>query len=233
MAGHRRTGLYLYLALSSFLLEVAVSDDRLAMALAECQENEVLALIKEQVESGASAEDIIAECNRGMTILGNRFAAGECFIPQLIVASSIMKRALEQFGQRAPRASLGVGKVVVGSVKNDVHDIGKQILAMMLRGVGFDVVDLGVNVAPQRFVAAIREHSPQVVGLSVLLTTCFASVMETTRAIEESGLRQSVAIMVGGAAASDLLASHAGCDYYGKTAVDGMRYAGKVAGVAF
>ena len=130
------------------------------------------------------------------------------------------------------QAAASRGTVVLGSVQHDVHDIGKDIVATMLRGVGYEVVDLGVNVPPEKFVEAIAEHKPQVVGMSVLLTTCFKSVIATVKAIEESGNRPAVSIMVGGAAASDLLRENAGCDFYGKTAVDGVKFAGNVAGAA-
>jgi methylmalonyl-CoA mutase cobalamin-binding domain/chain len=116
-------------------------------------------------------------------------------------------------------------------VQYDVHDIGKDILIMMLRGVGFEVIDLGVDVPPEKFVDAIRRHEPAVVGVSVLLTTCFKSVIATAEAIRQAGLRDRIALMVGGAAASDLLRENADCDFYGKTAVDGMNYACQVAGV--
>ena len=109
----------------------------------------------------------------------------------------------------------------MGSVQHDVHDIGKDIVITMLRGVGFEVVDLGVDVPAAKFVQAVAEHKPQVVGMSVLLTTCFKSVIATVEAIRRAGQRQNVAIMVGGAAASDLLSENAGCDFYGRSAVDG------------
>jgi methylmalonyl-CoA mutase cobalamin-binding domain/chain len=118
----------------------------------------------------------------------------------------------------------------MGSVLHDVHDIGKDIVITMLRGSGYEVIDLGVDVPPEKFVEAIAEHKPQVVGMSVLLTTCFKSVIATVEAIKQAGQRESVSIMVGGAAASDLLRENAGCDFYGKSAVDGLKFAGSVAG---
>jgi 5-methyltetrahydrofolate--homocysteine methyltransferase len=124
-----------------------------------------------------------------------------------------------------------VGKAVIGTVQHDVHDIGKDILIMMLRGVGFEVVDLGVDVPPERFVEAVRQHQPHVVGMSILLTTCFKSVANTVEALRAAGLRDNIKIMLGGAAASELLRESTGCDFYGKTAVDGMKYACQLVGV--
>jgi methylmalonyl-CoA mutase cobalamin-binding domain/chain len=121
--------------------------------------------------------------------------------------------------------------VVMGTVQHDVHDIGKDIVTMMLRGVGFQVIDLGVDVPPEKFVEAVRGHQPCVVGMSVLLTTCYKSVGATVEAIRQAGLGDQVSLMVGGAAASELLREKAGCDFYGKTAVDGVQFAAKLAGI--
>jgi 5-methyltetrahydrofolate--homocysteine methyltransferase len=203
-------------------------------AIAEARESEALALVRQQIAAGVPAAEILAECNRGMVELGNRFAGGDCYLPDLIFGGMIMKGITAELApllEKAP-AARSCGTVVMGSVEHDVHDIGKDIVITMLRGVGFEVVDLGVDVPPEKFVDAIARHKPQVVGLSVLLTTCYKSVIATVEAIRRAGLRAGVAIMVGGAAASDLLREHAGCDFYGKTAVDGVKFASSVAGVA-
>jgi len=206
----------------------------LVEALAQCRENEVKALIRQRIEAGVPAAEIVAECNRGMAELGDRFATGECFLPELMFGGMIMKSVMAELGPSLEKSAQtkSAGTAVMGSVQHDVHDIGKDIVVMMLRGVGFDVIDLGVDVPPEKFVEAIRQHSPAVVGMSVLLTTCFKSVVATVEAIQAAGLRDKVSVMVGGAAASDLLAQNAGCDYYGPTAVDGMKYACRAAGVA-
>jgi 5-methyltetrahydrofolate--homocysteine methyltransferase len=209
------------------------ADNRLAEALAQCREDQVQALVREMIAAGTAAAEIIAECNRGMAELGERFQRGDCFIPELMVAGMILKgvtaelQPLLQQGQaiRSP------GTVVMGSVQHDVHDIGKDIVVMMLRGVGFEVVDLGVDVPPDRFAQAVRQHQPVAVGMSVLLTTCYKSVVATVAAMQQAGLREKVAIMVGGAAASELLRETAGCDFYGKTAVDGVAFTRRLAGV--
>ena len=206
----------------------------LVEALAQCRESEVKALVRQRIEAGVPASEIVAECNRGMAELGNRFATGECFLPELMFGGMIMKGLMAELAPQLDKSASAktVGTAVMGSVQHDVHDIGKDIVVMMLRGVGFDVVDLGVDVPPEDFVTAVRQHRPAVVGMSVLLTTCFKSVMATVEAIKAAGLRDKVSLMVGGAAASELLAQNAGCDYYGPTAVDGMKHACRVAGVA-
>jgi len=202
-------------------------ENNLIEALAACKEDEVKTLVKQRIEAGTPPAEIVAECNQGMAELGRRFGEGECFIPELMFGGMIMKNVMAEL---APMLDAGqreesIGTVVMGTVQHDVHDIGKDIAIMMLRGVGFNVVDLGVDVPPNKWVEAITEHKPDVVGLSVLLTTCYKSVAATMDAIREAGLRDGTTIMVGGAAASQLLAENAGCDFYGKTAVDGMKYA--------
>lgn len=202
----------------------------LAEALAGCREDEVKSLIREKIDRGVSVAEIVAECNRGMSELGERFAAGQCFIPELMFGGMVMKNVMAELAPLlgADESTESVGRVVIGSVQHDVHDIGKDIVIMMLRGVGFEVIDLGIDVSPEKFVEAVREHQPDVVGMSVLLTTCFKSVIATVEAIKAAGLRDGVAVMVGGAAASELLKENAGCDFYGKSAVDGVKFATQV-----
>jgi 5-methyltetrahydrofolate--homocysteine methyltransferase len=207
-------------------------EDRLVEAIAQVREAEIKTLVSDRIAAGVPAAEILAECNRGMIELGNRFAVGTCFIPELMYGGMIMKMVMAQL---APLIEKGhqrqsAGTVVMGSVQHDVHDIGKDLVVMMLRGVGFEVVDLGVDVSPGRFVEAIQKHRPLVVGMSVLLTTCFKSVSATVEAIRAAGLREGLKLMVGGAAASELLSRSVGCDFYGKTAVDGAQYANSLVG---
>jgi methanogenic corrinoid protein MtbC1 len=207
--------------------------ESLSEAIANVREAEIKDLVAKRIAAGTPAADILADCNRGMIELGNRFATGDCFIPELMYGGMIMKTVMAQLAplvEKGPARS-SAGAVVMGSVQYDVHDIGKDIVIMMLRGVGLDVVDLGVDVPPAKFVEAIRRHRPLAVGMSVLLTTCYKSVSATVEAIRQAGLRDDLKIMVGGAAASQLLSDAAGCDFYGKTAVDGVQFAGKLAGL--
>ena len=205
-------------------------EDELVAAIIKAEEAKILDLVREKVDAGVSANEILADCNRGMVELGERFAAGTCFIPELMFGGMVMKSVVAELKplleeSEAPRSA---GTVVIGTVYHDVHDIGKDILVMMLRGVGFEVIDLGVSVSPEKFVGAIREHRPASMGMSVLLTTCFKSVTATVEAVRQAGLRDGVSLMVGGAAASDLLSENAGCDYYGKTAIDGVKFVSSV-----
>jgi methanogenic corrinoid protein MtbC1 len=204
----------------------------LAEALARCEEQRVMTLLKEKLNAGTPAAEILGECNRGMALLGDRFASGDCYLPELMFGGMIMKSVSTELAPLLEQSGPveAVGKAVVGTVLHDVHDIGKDILVMMLRGNGFDVIDLGVDVPPEKFVEAVAGHKPQVAGFSVLLTTCYKSVGDTVEAIRAAGLREGLSLMVGGAAASQLLAESAGCDFYGKTAVDGVNFARQLVG---
>ena len=205
----------------------------LAEAVAFAREEDVMKLLDEKLAANVPAADILSECNRGMVELGERFAREECFLPDLMFGGMIIKAIMAKLtpllGDTKSEASAGVA--VMGAVQHDVHDIGKDIVVTMLRGVGFEVIDLGVDVSPEKFVEAVRQHKPAVMGMSVLLTTCFKSVIATVEAIEQAGVREGLSIMVGGAAAGNLLAEKAGCDFYGKTAIDGVKFAGKAAGM--
>jgi len=201
--------------------------DTLIESLAACNEQAIMEAIDQLSSGGLSADEIVRICNEGMGLLGERFDQGEAFIPDLMVGGAIMKKVMEKLAPALSSEQSGKqGKTfVIGTVQHDVHDIGKDIAAMMLRGNGFNVVDLGVNVAPEKFVEAIREHRPEFVGMSLLLTTCYRSITATMKAIEDAGLRSGVKICVGGAAASALVAERCGLDYYAETAVDGVNWA--------
>ena len=196
-------------------------------SLALCDESAVMAAIDRLSGDGIAADEIVAVCNEGMGLLGERFDQGEAFIPDLMFGGMIMKKVMARLSPSLSSGQSGTqGKTfVIGTVRHDVHDIGKDIAAMVLRGNGFNVVDLGVDVSPERFVEAIREHKPEFVGMSLLLTTCYRSITETMQAINDAGLRGAVKICVGGAAASELVAERCGLDYYAVTAVDGVNWA--------
>jgi 5-methyltetrahydrofolate--homocysteine methyltransferase len=202
-------------------------ENTLKESLSQCEDATVMETIDQLLAAGKTADEIVGFCNEGMGLLGERFDSGEAFIPDLMFGGMIMKKAMEKL---SPLLSQGTterkGKTfVIGTVQHDVHDIGKDIAAMVLRGNGFNVIDLGVDVPPAKFVDAVREYKPDFLGMSVLLTTCYKSVTETMDALRSSGLRDSVKTCVSGAAASELVAQHCGIDFYGKTAVEGVNWA--------
>ena len=205
----------------------ATDKDVLKESLAANDVAAVMNAIDRLSTAGISAEDIVAISNEGMGLLGERFDQGEAFIPDLMLGGMIMKKVMEKLAPQLSAEKTGKqGKTfVIGTVQHDVHDIGKDIAAMVLRGNGFNVVDLGVDVSPGRFVEAIREHKPEFLGMSLLLTTCYRSVTATMQAINDAGLRDAAKICVGGAAASALVAERCGLDYYAATAVEGVNWA--------
>lgn len=209
------------------MTDINTIEETLKSALSVCDQAGVEAAVGELLAAGVAAADIVGFCNVGMARLGERFNDGEAFIPDLMFGGMIMKKVMTGL-----TPLLGDGgenrdakTIVIGTVQHDVHDIGKDITAMVFRGNGFHVVDLGVNVAPETFVAAIREHKPDVLGMSLLLTTCYKSVTATMEAITAAGLRDNLKICIGGAAASPLVAERTGIDFYAKTAIDGLNWA--------
>ncbi len=214
------------------MADMKLVEETLKDALSRCDEPAVQTAIDELLAGGVAADEIAGFCNVGMAILGERFNAGDAFIPDLMFGGMIMKKVMTRL---TPLLADGAGPrdektFVIGTVQHDVHDIGKDITAMVFRGNGFRVVDLGVNVAPEAFVAAIREHRPEFLGMSLLLTTCYKSVTETMEAICSAGLRDTVKICIGGAAASPLVAERTGIDFYAKTAIDGLNWAKEIGG---
>lgn len=199
----------------------------LTNALANCDEKQVFDTLDALLRENTAPAKIFAACNEGMVVLGERFDQGDAFIPDLMYAGMIMKKISEKLAPLLVGSdAIPQGKTfIIGTVQHDVHDIGKDITAMILRGNGFNVIDLGVDVPPERFVEAVREHNPEFLGMSVLLTTCYKSVMETMDALRASGLRDKVKTCVGGAAASEMVAERCGIDFYGKTAVDSVNWA--------
>ena len=199
----------------------------LVTAIADMREDDALKLVKEEVGSGTDPMEILAAAREAMDIVGERFESGEYFLPELIMAGEILnqitalvKPELAQSPQESTR-----GKVVIGSVAGDIHDIGKNIVTFMLDVNGFDVHDLGVDVSPQRFVEAIREFEPQVVGLSGFLTLAFDAMKDTVAAIDDAGLRDRVKIMVGGGQVDDKIRAYAGADAYGDDAMEAVSLA--------
>ena len=199
----------------------------LVNAIADMREDEALALARERVEAGADPTGILQDAREAMDIVGRRFEDGEYYLPELMMAGEILnaitdivKPVLAQAPDVARR-----GKVLIGTVAGDIHDIGKNIVTFMLDVNGFEVLDLGIDVSPEKFVAGIREFQPQVVGLSGFLTLAFDAMKETVEAIEAAGLRDSVKIMIGGGQVTDKIREYAGADAYGDDAMEAVNLA--------
>ena len=161
-----------------------------------------------------------------MDEVGKRFEANEYFVPELLIAARAMKGALELIRPRLSESGVEpVGRVVIGTVKGDLHDIGKNLVASMLEGGGFEVVDLGVNTSIDKIVNAVREHQPQLVGFSAFLTTTMPMFKVNMEALEKAGLRQSVKVMVGGAPVTQEYCEVVGADGYAPDASSCVRLA--------
>ena len=207
--------------------------DSLSQAMADLAEEKAKKLIKEKIEAGVPASEILKECQTGMAEIGKRYEEGKYFVSELMYAGEIMKDIMADLGPMLsgePKAESKLGKVVLGTVKGDIHDLGKDVVALMLRGVGFEVIDLGVDVPPEKFVKAVKDSGAEIVGMSVFLTMAYEAATATVDAIKEAGLRDKVSIMIGGGPVTDLVREKTGCDFYGKDAVAGTNYALEVAG---
>ena len=161
-----------------------------------------------------------------MDAVGRRFEEGEYFVPELLIAARAMKAGLELIRPLLTGKGAGTaGRVLIGTVRGDLHDIGKNLVAGMLEGGGFEVIDLGVDVSPEKFVAAIQERHPQIVCLSALLTTTMSGMKSTIAALEATGLRGQVKVMVGGAPVTQRYAAEIGADGFSDNASGAVRVA--------
>ncbi len=183
----------------------------------------VKAALAAQVAAGKILTDALIAA---MAEVGRLFEANEYFVPEMLVSARAMKAGL---GLLKPHLIAGgatpAGKVVIGTVKGDLHDIGKNLVAMMLEGAGFEVLDLGTDVTPDKFVKAVLEHKPQIVGMSALLTTTMPSMGATIKALEEAGLRGSVRVMIGGTPVTDAYAKQISADGCAPDASSAVRLA--------
>jgi methanogenic corrinoid protein MtbC1 len=201
--------------------------EKLVNAIADMREQEALKLVKEMVEGGSEPMAILESAREAMTIVGQRYDEGTYFLPELILAGEILNEITDVIKPELAQlpAIERHGKVVIGTVKGDIHDIGKNIVTFMLDVNGFEVLDLGVDVSPEKFVETIRDAQPQVVGLSGFLTLAFDTMKETIDAIEAAGLRDGVKIMIGGGQVTEEVREYAGADAYGRDAVAGVSLA--------
>jgi methanogenic corrinoid protein MtbC1 len=193
----------------------------LVRLLSDLKEPEALAFVEKALGEGVDPLDLLGQSKEAMNIVGQRFASSEYFIPDLVFSGVILKRIVEMLephikkGQEAER----LGKVIIGTVAGDIHDIGKDLVVFMLDVNGFEVLDLGIDVPVQKFVDTIKDTGTKVVGLSGFLTLAFQSMKDTVDAIKEAGLRDKVRIMIGGGQIDEQVRGFTGADAYGKDAM--------------
>jgi len=189
-------------------------------------------LTKAAVDGGTSAADIINEgLIAGMSVVGAKFKANEFYVPEVLIAARAMHAGMDLI--KPLLAESGVqprGIVAIGTVKGDLHDIGKNLVAMMLEGGGYEVLDLEVDVAPEKFVAAVKDQGAQVICLSALLTTTMPSMKDTIEALKEAGVRGQVKVMIGGAPVTQNYADEIGADGYAPDAASAVDKANELIG---
>ena len=196
--------------------------------------NGAVALSKQAVESGVEPKTIISEyLIKGMEIIGARFGEGKAFVPNLLMSARAMKGCLDLLKPMMQgETGINYGKVVIGTVKGDLHDIGKNLVASMFEGSGFEVINLGINVDADKFVKAVIENDADILSLSALLTTTMGYIKDVIKAVEEAGIRNNVKIMVGGAPLNEAFAREIGADVYTADANEAVIVAKKLLGKA-
>lgn len=204
----------------------------LAQSLVNLKKEKFLELVKQRIDNGDDPIEIIYECNAGMVEIGTRFEEGDYFISELVMSSEILKTAMVDLKQLLSGLKKGPskGKVVIGTVKGDIHDIGKNIVVSLLKGVGYDVMDLGTDVAAEKFVTAINETGAKVLGLSALLNLTYPSMREVVDALKEAGIRDQVTVIIGGAPCNEEVRRSVGADHFATDATKGVRICHEVYG---
>ncbi|MFO8036653.1 MAG: corrinoid protein [Anaerolineales bacterium] len=192
------------------------SNEKLFQAILTGDKDQAVQETQVALENGVSADSILNESLiRGMEEVGQLYENGEYFVPEMLISARAMKAALDVLRPLLVESDVKpMGKVVVGTVKGDLHDIGKNLVAMMVEGAGFEIIDLGSDVSPEEFVEAIKESGADLVGLSALLTTTTPMMEKTIQAIQEAGLRDRVNIIIGGAPITPEFAEKIGADGY-------------------
>ena len=210
--------------------------DKLFDAIVNMREGEALQLAKKSLEESADPLEMVELYRKAVGEVGKRYEEGLYFLPELVMTGEIVQQLAELTKDKLASGSsaLGksLGKVLIGTVKGDIHDIGKNIVVFMLDANGFEVKDLGVDVDPEVFVAEAKKFAPQIVGMSALLTLAIEPMKETVAAFKKAGLRDQVKIMIGGAPINDAIREHAGADGWGKDAVEAVSLAKKWVGGA-
>ncbi len=202
-------------------------------ALSDLDEAKVIELTEKRIKSKEDPFSIIEDVRKATEIIGRRFEEGRYFVSDLIMAGEILKQVMDILRPvMGKRKGVSKGKVVVGTVEGDVHDIGLSIVTALLEAEGFEVVNLGVDQPPQAFIEAIRKHNPKVVGLSGLLTEAIESMKKTVEAIKAAGLRDKVKIIVGGGRVSGEVKEYTGADEWADDAAVGVRKIKALAEVA-
>lgn len=200
--------------------------EELSTALVELRRDEAVEIVRSKIDGGEDPLQILEECRRGMTIVGDRFQKGEYFLAELMLSGEIFKGSMAILEPYLAKAgpSKPLGKVLLATLRGDIHDLGKNIVAIMLKAQGFEVHDLGVDVAPGLVVEKVRETAPDFVGFSALITTSFDSMKQAAEMLHEAGLREQFKLMIGGGVTTSVVRDYVGADFQTTDATEGVAY---------
>ena len=194
-------------------------------AIVELREEDALRIVKEMIQSGENPSNIVETCKDAMVQIGELFASKEYFLSELVMSGEIFKEImnfLEPKLQNITDNTKIIGKIVIGTVKGDIHDLGKNIAIGMLKGNGFEVYDLGVDVPPEKFIEKVKELKPDILGMSCVILIGWNSLKDTVNALKKAGLRNKVKVILGGGGISEDVAKFAGADAFITDAIKGV-----------
>jgi 5-methyltetrahydrofolate--homocysteine methyltransferase len=205
---------------------------RISQAIIEGNIDDMVDMTEEALDDGIPAQDVLDKgLMAGMDYVGVEFKAGNMFVPEVLRSARAMQTAMETLKPELAKAGARrTGRVLLGTVKGDMHDIGKNLVGMMCEGAGFDVKDIGKDIDPDAFVQAVRDYQPDIVGMSALLTTTMRSMGHTVKALEEAGLRDQVKVIIGGAPVTQAFADQINADGYAPNAAAAADLAKKLMG---
>jgi len=201
-----------------------VSLNKVSEALQRGDAEKVAELVKQALEENLLPKDILENgLIKGMEIIGVKFKKNEVYVPEVLIAARAMHAGMSILRPKLIETGVkNIGTIAIGTVKGDLHDIGKNLVKMMLEGAGFEVIDLGVDVSTDKFVEAVKKHKPNIIGMSALLTTTMVNMAEVIKALEAAGLRDKVKIMIGGAPITQNYADQIGADGYSPDAASAV-----------
>ena len=204
---------------------------KLVEAMADLDEDVVLAEVKALMEQNVPSLDIISYLQEGMGTVGKRFEEKEYFLSELIMSAEIFNEASQMLGDDGSSGESKYGVFVMGTIYDDIHDIGKNIVTTVMASNGFRVIDLGVDVPTAKYIEAIKEYKPKVIGISCLLTTAFDNIKECISTIEKEGLRKDLKVLIGGGPVDEATCKYVGADHVCKNAQETVEYSKKYMGV--
>ena len=197
----------------------------LPQALASFDEDFVMAEVKSRLAVNESPLLLVNELQQGMSLVGERFSSGEYFLSELLMSADLFSRVMERLEPELQgQAVETIGSIVIGTPKGDIHDMGKNIFSTVARGAGFEVYDLGVDVPPERFVAAVEEYKPQILGFSALITTAFDMMKNIVDTLVEKDLRKDLKIIIGGGVTTGTVEKYVGADAQTIDAIEGLSF---------